>query len=75
MRLRIRDRVVHRPDLRQSGGQARLRRRRGWSDPLSLQPFVFGANDPLGCDVNGANCNPASAVFDPIVYTEFDAWA
>ena len=47
----------------------------GGPDSLSLQPFVFGANDPLGCDVNGGNCNPANATFDPVVFTEFDAWA
>jgi len=47
----------------------------GGPDSLSLQPFVFGGNDPLGCDVNGANCNPQNAVFNPVVFTEFDAWA
>jgi cytochrome c peroxidase len=45
----------------------------GGPDSLSLQPFVFGGNDPLGCDVNGANCNPQNAVFNPVVFTEFDA--
>src|SRR5207245_10153418 len=37
--------------------------------------FTFGVNDPLGCDPTGANCNPAAAHFDPIVFTEFHAWA
>jgi cytochrome c peroxidase len=47
----------------------------GGPDALSLQPFVFGGNDPLGCDANGANCNPQNAKFDPVVFTEFNAWA
>ena len=47
----------------------------GGPDSLSLQPFVFGANDPLGCDPNGANCNPQNADFDSVVFTEFNAWA
>ena len=47
----------------------------GGPEELSLQPFVFGANDPLGCDATGASCNPASAKFSSIVFTEFDAWA
>ena len=42
---------------------------------LSTRSFTFGVNDPLGCDPTGANCNPAAAHFDPIVFTEFDAWA
>src|SRR5262245_3512614 len=47
----------------------------GGPDSLSLQEFVFGGNDPLGCDANGANCNPKNAKFDPVVFTEFNAWA
>lgn len=47
----------------------------GGPEELSKQPFVFGINDPLGCDPNGANCNPNNAVFNPFVFTEFDAWA
>lgn len=42
---------------------------------LAARPFVFGDNDPLGCDPTGTSCNPAEAQFDPIVFTEFDAWA
>src|SRR5262245_20809257 len=47
----------------------------GGPEALSRRSFTFGVNDPLGCDPNGANCNPAAAQFDPIVFTEFDAWA
>lgn len=47
----------------------------GGPDALSKRPFTFGMNDPLGCDASGANCNPAAANFDPIVFTEYDAWA
>lgn len=46
----------------------------GGPEALSTRPFTFGVNDPLGCDPNGANCNPATAHFDPIVFTEYDAW-
>jgi len=46
----------------------------GGPEALSLQPFLFGANDPFGCDVHGANCNPANGQFGP-VFTEYDAWA
>lgn len=45
----------------------------GGPEALSLQPFVFGSNDPFGCDAHGQNCNPANGVFDP-VFTEYDAW-
>jgi cytochrome c peroxidase len=47
----------------------------GGPEMLSTRTFAFGVNDPLGCDPTGANCNPAAAHFDPIVFTEFDAWA
>lgn len=47
----------------------------GGPESLSRRSFVFGINDPLGCDANGANCDPSRARFDPIVFTEFDAWA
>ena len=47
---------------------------RGGPEHLSRQVFIFGVNDPLGCDPNGANCNPSKAVFIPFVFTEFDAW-
>jgi cytochrome c peroxidase len=54
-------------DLRSAGAE-------GGPEALSLQPFVFGENDPFGCDANGANCNPANGQFNP-VFTEYDAWA
>ncbi len=47
----------------------------GGPDALSKRSFTFGVNDPLGCDPNGANCDPSTARFDPIVFTEYDAWA
>jgi cytochrome c peroxidase len=47
----------------------------GGPEMLSTRTFTFGVNDPLGCDPTGANCNPAAAHFDPIVFTEFNAWA
>lgn len=47
----------------------------GGPEALSKRSFTFGVNDPLGCDPNGANCDPATAQFDPIVFTEYDAWA
>ena len=46
----------------------------GGPDELSRQTFVFGVNDPLGCDANGANCTGGNAGFDRVVFTEFDAW-
>jgi hypothetical protein len=47
----------------------------GGPEPLAREPFVFGVNDALGCDPNGANCTGPSPAFDPIVFTEYDAWA
>jgi cytochrome c peroxidase len=55
-------------DLHAAGAQ-------GGPEALSKQSFTFGVNDSLGCDPNGANCDPASAQFDSIVFTEYDAWA
>src|SRR3989454_1897906 len=46
----------------------------GGPEALSLQPLLFGAKGPFGCDVHGANCNPAHGQFGP-VFTEYDAWA
>jgi hypothetical protein len=47
----------------------------GGPEALAERPFTFGVNDPLGCDPNGANCDPTKAQFDPIVFTEYEAWA
>jgi hypothetical protein len=47
----------------------------GGPHALASREFRFGDNDPFGCDPNGASCDPASAHFDPIVFTEYDAWA
>jgi hypothetical protein len=46
----------------------------GGPEYLSQRPFVFGANDPLGCDANGANCTGSNPHFNPLVFTEYDAW-
>ena len=46
----------------------------GGPDNLATQPFVFGVNDPLGCDANGANCSGTNSHFDPVVFTTFSAW-
>jgi len=42
---------------------------------LASQSFTFGENDPLGCDPSGVTCDPATARFDPLVFTEYDAWS
>jgi hypothetical protein len=46
----------------------------GGPEFLSREPFIFGVNDPLGCDANGANCTGSNPHFNPIVFTEYDAW-
>lgn len=48
---------------------------RGGPDILATQPFVFGGNDPLGCDPSGDGCTGANPAFDPAVFTIFDAWS
>jgi hypothetical protein len=47
----------------------------GGPEALSRQPFIFGINDPLGCDPSGANCTGPNPSFNPFVFTEYDAWA
>ena len=47
----------------------------GGPEMLSRRGFIFGVNDPLGCDPAGATCTGANSLFDPIVFTEFSAWA
>jgi cytochrome c peroxidase len=47
----------------------------GGPERLSRRSFVFGDNDPLGCDASGVNCAGSNPAFDPIVFTEYDAWA
>ncbi len=47
---------------------------RGGPEILSTQPFVFGGNDPLGCDPSGQACTGANPAFDPVVFTVFDTW-
>jgi hypothetical protein len=41
---------------------------------LSGRAFVFGVNDPLGCDPAGENCTGSNPDFTPIVFTEYAAW-
>jgi hypothetical protein len=48
---------------------------RGGPKLLSQEPFIFGMNDPLGCDATGANCTGSNPQFNPVVFTEYDAWA
>jgi len=48
---------------------------RGGPGALSSRTFVFGENDPLGCDPTASTCSGANPLFDPIVFTEYDAWA
>lgn len=47
---------------------------RGGPENLSAQVFTFGENDPLGCDPSGLNCTGQNPSFNPLVFTEFDAW-
>ena len=54
--------------LRDAGAQ-------GGPRALASRSFTFGENDPLGCDPTGTTCDPATARFDPIVFTEYDAWS
>ncbi len=48
---------------------------KGGPEELAKRLFIFGVNDPLGCDAAGENCTGSNPAFDPIVFTEFDAWA
>jgi hypothetical protein len=47
---------------------------RGGPRALSGRTFVFGGNDPLGCDPAGENCTGSNPDFTPIVFTEYAAW-
>jgi hypothetical protein len=47
----------------------------GGAEALATRVFVFGDNDPLGCDAEGLVCTGANPLFNPLVFTEFDAWA
>jgi hypothetical protein len=58
---------------RRAGGLTAARAA-GGPEQLATQPFVFGGNDPLGCDAHGANCSGGNSKFDPVVFDEFDAW-
>ena len=55
-------------ELHTNGGQ-------GGPENLVEEAFVFGANDPLGCDANGQNCTGSSDHFTSVIFNEFDAWA
>lgn len=48
---------------------------RGGPEPLVEEAFVFGANDPLGCDASGEHCTGSNEHFSRIIFDEFDAWA
>ena len=58
-----------------TAGALRAAGAQGGPEALSRQSFTFGENDPLGCDPMGANCDPTKADFNPIVFTEYEAWA
>jgi len=47
----------------------------GGPEELAKQPFIFGENDPLGCDPAGATCTGSNPHFNSVVFTEYDAWA
>jgi hypothetical protein len=47
----------------------------GGSEALSDRIFVFGVNDPLGCDPTGATCTGSNPDFTSIVFTEYAAWS
>jgi cytochrome c peroxidase len=54
-------------DLRRDGAT-------GGPEELSKRLFVFGENDPLGCDAAGEHCTGSNALFNPIVFTDYEAW-
>ena len=54
-------------ELHTAGGQ-------GGPENLVEEAFVFGANDPLGCDANGDNCTGGSDHFTSVIFDEYDAW-
>jgi hypothetical protein len=47
----------------------------GGPEELAGNPFTFGENDPLGCDPMAARCLGSNSRFDPVVFTEYAAWA
>jgi cytochrome c peroxidase len=47
----------------------------GGPEALAERSFTFGDNDPLGCDPTGAECTGSNPGFDPVVFTEYAAWA
>jgi hypothetical protein len=59
----------------QAAGELRAAEARGGPEILAQELFIFGANDPLGCDATGANCTGSNPQFNPLVFTEYDAWA
>ncbi len=55
-------------ELHADGGQ-------GGPENLVEESFVFGANDPLGCDASGQNCTGSNDHFTGVIFDEYDAWA
>jgi hypothetical protein len=55
-------------DLRKDGAT-------GGPEELAKRLFVFGDNDPLGCDPAGMHCVGSNPLFSPIVFTDYQAWA
>jgi cytochrome c peroxidase len=58
-----------------AAGSLRAGGAHGGPEALSTRLFTFGENDPLGCDPAGANCVGQNPLFDPIVFSEYSAWA
>jgi hypothetical protein len=58
-----------------AAGDLRAAKARGGPEILARELFIFGANHPLGCDATGANCTGSNPQFNPLVFTEYDAWA
>jgi cytochrome c peroxidase len=47
----------------------------GGPEELANRLFAFGSNDPLGCDPMGGHCTGSNPLFEPVVFTDYDAWA
>ena len=77
--------TCHEPQSNMTVTPARLRARfdgelfaaggQGGPEALSDRVFVFGVNDPLGCDATGATCTGSNPDFTSIVFTEYAAWS
>ena len=55
-------------DLRKDGAT-------GGPEALARRGFVFGDNDPLGCDAAAVRCAGSNPAFSPFVFGDYDGWA